>query len=180
MFQKIQMIPATEGRLGRISFQSHVSVTLGFWLYLRAAAEWIAKRIISEIIMIHYRKIQFQNAKEEKKKKRKKTVIHAKETRDCKRSHCITVTILPAICCQRLNGRLLSARTICDSDPCLWCLLNMIIATWVIRLPYSCHVVACIFISIHICAQYFIIFFPRVVKSRLKAQVKPASSQLFC
>lgn len=65
------------------------------WLCLRAAPEWIAKRIICEVIMIHYQRIQFQNAKEGTK-----TFIHAKETRDCERSHCITVTILPAISCQ--------------------------------------------------------------------------------
>lgn len=107
--------------------------------------------------MIHYQRIQFQNAKEGTK-----TFIHAKEMSDCERSHCITVTILPAICRQSLNGRHLNAALY----SCLWCLLNMIIATGVNRLPYSCRYGVYIHFYTYIHTHSISLFFClKVVKS---------------
>lgn len=64
--------------------------------------------------------------------------------------HSSTITTLPWICSQSLNDMLLNT-ALYDYDSCLQCLVNVVImATWVNTLPYSCHVVTCACMSVHI------------------------------
>lgn len=67
--------------------------------------------------------------------------------------HSSTITTLPWICSQSLNDMHLNT-ALYDYDSCLQCLVNVVImATWVNTLPYSCHVVTCACMSVHICTH---------------------------
>lgn len=80
---------------------------------------------------------------------------------DCKCSHCITVTLLPTICCQSLNYRYLNAT--CDSDSCLWGFLNMIIAIWYTGFLTDA-VLWCVYLILYINAET-VLFFLKLFKS---------------